>query len=53
MSKFLLPIGPFHPAIHEPEFFYVMVDGENIVELEVPLEIDMKIGENWGSMRNL
>lgn len=27
-----LPIGPFHPALHEPEFFELVVDGERIVD---------------------
>jgi len=27
-----LPIGPFHPALHEPEFFELVVDGEKIVD---------------------
>ncbi|RLG87855.1 MAG: hydrogenase large subunit, partial [Thermoprotei archaeon] len=27
-----VPIGPYHPALHEPEYFEVYVDGEKIVD---------------------
>jgi NADH-quinone oxidoreductase subunit D len=41
MSRFMLPVGPFHPAVHEPEFFKVMVDGERIVD------VDFAFGYNY------
>jgi len=53
MSKFLLPVGPYHPALHEPEYFHVVVDGETIVDLDFSLgynyrEIEKQIVErNW------
>ncbi len=28
----LLPVGPYHPALHEPELFELVVEGERIVE---------------------
>ena len=28
----LVPIGPYHPALHEPEYFELYVDGEKIVD---------------------
>ncbi|MFA5840150.1 MAG: nickel-dependent hydrogenase large subunit [Candidatus Margulisiibacteriota bacterium] len=31
----LIPIGPFHPLLEEPEFFKFYVDGEKIVDAEV------------------
>jgi Ni,Fe-hydrogenase III large subunit len=31
----LVPIGPFHPLLEEPEFFKFYVDGETIVDAEV------------------
>ena len=27
----IIPIGPYHPALHEPEYFELYVDGERIV----------------------
>ena len=29
----VLPLGPFHPALHEPELFELIVDGERIVDV--------------------
>ena len=31
----LVPIGPFHPLLEEPEFFKFYVDGETVVDAEV------------------
>ncbi|HTY13648.1 MAG TPA: nickel-dependent hydrogenase large subunit [Candidatus Omnitrophota bacterium] len=31
----LIPIGPFHPLLEEPEFFKFYVDGEKVVDAEV------------------
>ncbi len=28
----VVPIGPYHPALHEPEYFELYVDGEVVVE---------------------
>jgi len=28
MKKTILPIGPFHPLLEEPEFFMLTLDGE-------------------------
>ncbi len=28
----LIPLGPYHPALHEPEYFEIYVDGEKIVD---------------------
>ncbi|MHC1564190.1 MAG: hydrogenase large subunit [Candidatus Hecatellaceae archaeon] len=36
----LIPIGPYHPAIKEPEFFKLIVEGENVVDA------DIRIGYN-------
>ena len=33
-SLWTFPVGPQHPALHEPEFFKFKVDGEVIVEAE-------------------
>ena len=32
--QFIIPIGPQHPALKEPESFYFTVDGEVIVDVE-------------------
>lgn len=34
MSRYILPVGPFHPAVHEPEFFKVFVEGERIRDIQ-------------------
>lgn len=31
----LIPIGPFHPLLEEPEFFKFYVEGEKVIEAEV------------------
>jgi len=29
-----LPVGPYHPALHEPEYFELFVEGERVVDVE-------------------
>lgn len=29
-----VPIGPYHPALHEPEYFELYVEGERVVDVE-------------------
>lgn len=29
-----IPVGPYHPALHEPEYFELYVDGERIVDVK-------------------
>ena len=29
-----LPVGPYHPALHEPEYFELYVEGERVVDVE-------------------
>jgi len=36
-EKYLLPIGPYHPALKEPEYFKAYVRGEEIVDLDFEL----------------
>ncbi len=31
----VVPVGPYHPAIHEPELFRFTVEGEEIVDVDV------------------
>ncbi|RKZ29976.1 NADH:ubiquinone oxidoreductase, partial [bacterium] len=40
MKETIIPIGPFHPLLEEPELFTLKVDGETVVD------VDMKIGWN-------
>ncbi len=40
MKKTVLPIGPFHPLLEEPEFFTLTLDGETVVD------VDLRIGYN-------
>lgn len=37
MSEIKIPIGPQHPALHEPESFNLILEGETIVDTEVKL----------------
>lgn len=30
----VIPIGPYHPALHEPEYFELYVEGERIVDVK-------------------
>jgi NADH-quinone oxidoreductase subunit D len=32
--QFVIPIGPQHPALKEPESFYFTVDGETVIDVE-------------------
>jgi len=40
MKKTILPIGPFHPLLEEPEFFMLTLDGETVTD------VDLRIGYN-------
>ncbi len=40
MKKTILPIGPFHPLLEEPEFFTLYLEGETVVK------VDLRIGYN-------
>lgn len=31
-EEYVVPIGPYHPALHEPEYFELYVEGEKIVD---------------------
>lgn len=37
MSRTIIPIGPYHPLQEEPEFFTLIADGEEVVDLDVRL----------------
>ena len=47
MSQYNIPIGPYHPGIHEPEYFKVRVEGETVKE------VDMKLGYNYRKIEEL
>ncbi|MDD4909699.1 MAG: nickel-dependent hydrogenase large subunit [Candidatus Omnitrophica bacterium] len=47
MAKTIIPIGPYHPLLEEPEFFTLTVDGETVVD------IDVKIGYNHRGIEKL
>lgn len=32
-AQILVPLGPYHPALHEPEYFELLVEGERVVGL--------------------
>lgn len=35
--SFILPVGPYHPVLHEPGAFKLFVEGEEVVDVEVDL----------------
>ena len=37
MGKTIVPIGPYHPLLEEPEFFSLTVEGEEIVAIDVQI----------------
>jgi membrane-bound hydrogenase subunit alpha len=37
MAKTVIPIGPYHPLMEEPELFRLTVEGETVVDVEVSL----------------
>ena len=43
----IIPIGPFHPLLEEPEFFKFYVEGEKVVDAEV------RIGYNHRGIEKL
>jgi len=36
-KKTIIPIGPYHPLMEEPEFFTLTVEGEEVVDIDVTL----------------
>ncbi|MEM1880186.1 MAG: NADH-quinone oxidoreductase subunit C [Desulfurococcaceae archaeon] len=30
----VVPVGPYHPALHEPEYFELLVEGERVVDVK-------------------
>lgn len=37
MAKTVIPIGPYHPLMEEPELFLLTVEGETVIDVEVSL----------------
>ncbi|OYT39025.1 MAG: hydrogenase 3 large subunit [Desulfurococcales archaeon ex4484_58] len=33
-DKAVVPVGPYHPALHEPEYFELYVEGERVVDVK-------------------
>lgn len=50
MPEVVLPIGPYHPALTEPEFFQVYVSGEEIVDAKVRIGYNHR-GIEWLAQR--
>ncbi|MFH1825702.1 MAG: nickel-dependent hydrogenase large subunit [bacterium] len=46
-NKNIIPIGPFHPLLEEPEFFKFVVEGETVVDA------DVRIGWNHRGIEKL
>lgn len=47
MKETIIPIGPFHPLLEEPELFTLKVDGETVVD------VDIRIGWNHRGIEKL
>ncbi len=47
MKETIIPIGPFHPLLEEPELFTLKVDGETVVD------VDVRIGWNHRGIEKL
>ncbi|RKZ33400.1 NADH:ubiquinone oxidoreductase [bacterium] len=47
MKETIIPIGPFHPLLEEPELFVLRVDGETVVD------VDLRIGWNHRGIEKL
>jgi len=47
MARTIVPIGPYHPLLEEPEFFTLTVEGERVVD------IDVRIGYNHRGIEKL
>ena len=45
--KTIIPIGPYHPLLEEPEFFKLVVEGETVVDM------DIRIGWNHRGIEKL
>lgn len=43
----VVPIGPYHPVLKEPEFFKLYVDGEEVID------VDIRIGYNHRGIEKL
>lgn len=43
----IVPIGPYHPMLEEPEFFKLHVDGEEVID------VDIRIGYNHRGIEKL
>lgn len=37
MARTIIPIGPYHPLLEEPEFFTLTVEGEKVVDIDVKM----------------
>lgn len=47
MHEFILPFGPYHPALKEPEYFKLLVRGEEIID------VDFILGYNYRDIEKI
>ncbi|RKZ27051.1 NADH:ubiquinone oxidoreductase, partial [bacterium] len=47
MKETIIPIGPFHPLLEEPELFTLKVDGDTVID------VDVRIGWNHRGIEKL
>lgn len=55
--EYIVPVGPFHPALLEGEYFKLKVEGEKVLEADLKLGYNyrgiMKLAENRSYWQNL
>ena len=44
MKQTIIPLGPYHPLLEEPEHFKLYVEGERVVDLDVEIGYNKNIG---------
>ena len=57
MKQTIIPLGPYHPLLEEPEHFKLYVEGERVVDLDVEIGYNhrgvekLSEGKTWDQVR--
>lgn len=51
MAKTVIPIGPYHPLMEEPELFLLTVEGEKVVDIDVHMGYNHRGIEKLSEMK--
>lgn len=52
-QKTIIPIGPYHPLLEEPEFFELEVEGEKVIDIDVHIGYNHRGIEKIAEFKNL